>query len=999
MMRTIFIALMVFLGGCATGTAPVREAETPAVDPDQLLVVDCQLPGQIRKLGQNFSYLAPRRAIKTTGVDCEIRGGEYVAYDRANYATALKVWLPQAKQGDPEAQAYVGEIYEKGLGVMADYKLAHLWYSKAAEQGNSRAQINLGYLYEAGLGVERNLVTAMNWYRKASGLSDAELEYVSSLEVARREAAQHETAELKQEVQGLRAQLDQNRKTLAQRKQGLATAEKELAALRVQIESSQPQIAVPRQDVQVTNVQEDLESRLREARGEQERLLAKLAKQELESGELRGQVRRLVERIDVGNRNLDKAYKELTQARVELARLKSRGNASANSVQLQRLSAREQALQTKVTTQQAELARLETEKRDRAKLIQQNEQLRQSLDEHEAEITLLQTRLAEAQKLTREMQVMQEQLANLQQDQQRLTTSLAGQQLEAGSLRNELNETKQRLSQRREELDTAKTELAKTRDELDQVRQSLAAQKNDSTVHALESRQRDLLAMIETQQQEMAWLEREMQDQQTQQLNELNEARRRDQRSQDQLSSRDEQIASLQKQLADAGQRLGELALADQRLGEAQAELQRREAEVERQRREIAALQNELTEQAARLERSSSEDIVIAQAVGPTIELIDPPLEATRGVFSINLRSNVPEVDVVGRVTPAERLYSFRVNDRDQQVEPNGVFKASIPVHTPKTAVSLVAVDKNAQRAAVDFLIFPKSGSNASPSKPKSEHVANAPGVRFGNYHALVIGNNNYRDMTNLSTAVNDARAVAGVLSEKYGFNTKLLLDANRYSMLSSLNELREQLTEKDNLLIYYAGHGELDKVNLRGYWLPVDAEADSSANWISNVAITDILNTMSAKHVLVVADSCYSGSMTRSSLARLQPGMSQSMREKWFRVMVKTRVRAVLTSGGVKPVLDSGGGDHSVFAKAFLDVLNENDGILEGFSLYREVHKRVKHLSATLRVDQDPQYAPIKYAGHEAGEFFFLPSSERIGMRRHPHSPVARIGSDTSGT
>jgi hypothetical protein len=219
-----------------------------------------------------------------------------------------------------------------------------------------------------------------------------------------------------------------------------------------------------------------------------------------------------------------------------------------------------------------------------------------------------------------------------------------------------------------------------------------------------------------------------------------------------------------------------------------------------------------------------------------------------------------------------------------------------------------------------------------------------------------------------------------------------LLLDADRYTMLSALNEMREKLTEKDNLLIYYAGHGELDNVNLRGYWLPVDAEVDSSTNWISNVAVTDILNVMSAKHVLVVADSCYSGAMTRSSLARLDSGMSEQKRQRWFKVMAKTRARAVLTSGGIKPVLDSGGGDHSIFTQAFLDVLGENENILESFSLYREVQKRVKHLAATLRIDQDPQYAPIKYAGHEAGEFLFLPRQAQIGMGIHDNMPISQV-------
>jgi len=75
-------------------------------DADKLYVVDCLLPGQIRRLGTQMTFLTARIPIKTTAVDCEIRGGEYVAYDRANYATSLTIWLPKAQSGDPEAQAY-----------------------------------------------------------------------------------------------------------------------------------------------------------------------------------------------------------------------------------------------------------------------------------------------------------------------------------------------------------------------------------------------------------------------------------------------------------------------------------------------------------------------------------------------------------------------------------------------------------------------------------------------------------------------------------------------------------------------------------------------------------------------------------------------------------------------------------------------------------------------------------------------------------------------------
>ena len=79
-------------------------------------------------------------------MDCRIRGGEYTEPDQANYATSLKVWLPRAKDGDAEAQYYVGQIFEKGLGTTPDYESAAEWYGKAAEQEFSAAQISLGFL-------------------------------------------------------------------------------------------------------------------------------------------------------------------------------------------------------------------------------------------------------------------------------------------------------------------------------------------------------------------------------------------------------------------------------------------------------------------------------------------------------------------------------------------------------------------------------------------------------------------------------------------------------------------------------------------------------------------------------------------------------------------------------------------------------------------------------------------------------------------------------------
>jgi len=408
--------------------------------------------------------------------------------------------------------------------------------------------------------------------------------------------------------------------------------------------------------------------------------------------------------------------------------------------------------------------------------------------------------------------------------------------------------------------------------------------------------------------------------------------------------------------------------------------------EIQRQREQIAQYQAEVADYKSELsELKSSQSAMEAslaavQYPGPSIEILDPPLALTRGIPSVRLRSAAKQRLITGKVTAPAGLLSFTINDKVAEIDELGTFKTAITVDKEQTSVKMVAVDKASQQATIEFLLIPKlrhiksGGESAAGGGGSSRSARSFGSIDFGSYHALVIGNNQYKHFPSLRSAVQDARQAADILSHKYGFQTTTLIDATRYDMLSALNTLRERLTKKDNLLIYYAGHGELDRVNLRGHWLPVDAEPNNTANWISNTAVTDILNTTSAKHVLVVADSCYSGSLTRSSLARLDAEMSDEVSARWLKVMAKTRSRTVLTSGGLQPVLDEGDGRHSVFANAFLRVLDQNDSILEAYKLYRGLAKEVQQSAAEFGVDQIPEYAPIRHGGHEAGEFFFIP-------------------------
>ncbi len=117
--------LLAALVGCQT-SVPVSSPSLPhggsLQSGDAYLEVDCLLPGQVRKLG-TMVYASPRRPLKTTAGDCEIRGGEYVAYDRANYKEALAVWMVEAEAGDPLAAVYVGEIYMKSPADKPRYDL------------------------------------------------------------------------------------------------------------------------------------------------------------------------------------------------------------------------------------------------------------------------------------------------------------------------------------------------------------------------------------------------------------------------------------------------------------------------------------------------------------------------------------------------------------------------------------------------------------------------------------------------------------------------------------------------------------------------------------------------------------------------------------------------------------------------------------------------------------------------------------------------------------
>jgi|KBSMisStandDraft_5_1062788.scaffolds.fasta_scaffold450442_1 TPR repeat protein len=110
------------------------------------------------------------------------------AYNSGDFQKAMKIWLPLAQKEDAPAQAGIGFMFHRGLGVATDNGKAAYWLRKAAEHGQPEGQFMLGSLYFYGAGVEKSYVQAYAWCdlaqdggnADAQGCRDAALQSLAS---------------------------------------------------------------------------------------------------------------------------------------------------------------------------------------------------------------------------------------------------------------------------------------------------------------------------------------------------------------------------------------------------------------------------------------------------------------------------------------------------------------------------------------------------------------------------------------------------------------------------------------------------------------------------------------------------------------------------------------------------------------------------------------------------------------------------------------------------
>lgn len=254
----------------------------------------------------------------------------------------------------------------------------------------------------------------------------------------------------------------------------------------------------------------------------------------------------------------------------------------------------------------------------------------------------------------------------------------------------------------------------------------------------------------------------------------------------------------------------------------------------------------------------------------------------------------------------------------------------------------------------------PLKGLNLSTAKKEME---------IGNYYALIIGVDKYNGTwAQLKNAVRDAQSIEEILKAKYKFDKFMTLydvQATRTSILEKLEWLVANVKEKDNVFIYYSGHGEYKQELNKGYWVPVDATTASVANYISNGDIQTFLAGIKSKHTLLISDACFSGDIFRGKTEYLPFENS----EKYYTKVHELNSRQAISSGGIEPVMDGGSDGHSVFCYYLLKALKGNTNkYLDAGQLYTEIKIPIVNNS-----EQTPNFSPIKNTGDEGGQFIFI--------------------------
>ena len=371
----------------------------------------------------------------------------------------------------------------------------------------------------------------------------------------------------------------------------------------------------------------------------------------------------------------------------------------------------------------------------------------------------------------------------------------------------------------------------------------------------------------------------------------------------------------------------------------------------------IDVFKNKSTRQFAVNREAGKTAVAKAETIPPKITITAPDI--TRAVSVV---AKTTKFTVTGIAESKVGIMDVTVNGQDAELDEQGHFSTAIPLKVGQNTITVMASDVLENKSTKQFAVNREAGIITAAIRevsPVNTELASAK------YYALLIAVQDYDsgEVGKLDFAISDARGLEDILVSRYTFdkeNVITLTNPDRRTIYKTLQALRNKLTERDNLLIFYAGHGYwLDDMK-QGFWLPRDASGiNDPSDWIPNSTVRDYIKAIKARHVLLVADSCFSGGIfkTREVISKQKASVEK---------IYELPSRRAMTSGAMKTVPD-----RSVFLEYLIKRLKDNrDTYLDTQKLFASLREAVINNSPT---HQTPLYGAISEAGDEGGDFIFV--------------------------
>jgi len=249
-----------------------------------------------------------------------------------------------------------------------------------------------------------------------------------------------------------------------------------------------------------------------------------------------------------------------------------------------------------------------------------------------------------------------------------------------------------------------------------------------------------------------------------------------------------------------------------------------------------------------------------------------------------------------------------------------------------------------------------KRGFGRTPSTDKGQ-------LPTGKSWFFGIGIDEYEHFPDLNNAVGDVNAIHEVLRKKYHLDESITLfnqEATRRNMFKQLKSLLKSVGPDDKLFILFSGHGFFSQTN-EGFWVPHEAEPDFEDDYLPNFHLKHYLKHLKARHILVVSDSCFSGSLFAEGATKRVPGPDERLEQKMSRY-------GICSGRDNEEVWDGPQGGHSPFAGSIIKILEENQQPLFRASVFAdEVLNRT-----TVQYRQLPRHGPLFSVGDKGGQYIF---------------------------